>query len=306
MDELARSPDDPGEKLRRFFTNPAVKNHLRDRFARELGATRSPLGAGGPLMFKRPEPSHPADKGRLLNLSRDDPQRLYGAGGGPTPLEARRRAGILTPEEVSERLAAEFAGWLDSTKSDPGAKLTISRDTVVLLRSLLGDLVQGQASRLSDLMGRLAYARVILQESPRSRAVKMARALQTILWNMPTPNKRGRRFDAAALARHFQALIETQGTLTLWNSIEAALNLPGRVIEDCPLVPEDAIAVLTGFYGFQSPLACLRCLERERRQREAAYRADPLTLDSILPALRHLPPEGNLRIRRRRQQTRSE
>jgi len=208
---------------------------------------------------------------------------------GPRPSEVRSHAGVLTPEQRAQRLAEKLARWLGLTRDLPRTSLTLTRGQVEALRSLLGDHMQSLASRLHDAERRIAEARRAYLASDGDAGARASGALQAVLLDLPRDGHEP-QLDAAKVADDFRALVENEGTVVLWNSIELALDLPGLAVEGCPLSPDDAVAVLTQRYGFATSRDCLRFLQRER-----AYRAQdeddepPFVDDPVLTALRRLP-----------------
>lgn len=191
---------------------------------------------------------------------------------------------MVTAEERARRLAERLARWLALTRELPRTRLTLGRAQVETLRALLGDHMQALARRVHEAERRIAEARRLYLAGGATRA-GLRRALRAVVGDLRRDGH-APQLDAGKVADDFRALVETDGTAVLWNSIELALDLPGYAVAGCPLPPADAVAVLARRYGFATPADCLRFLKRERaaRGRRRAAGADP-----VLVALRRLP-----------------
>jgi len=188
---------------------------------------------------------------------------------GDRPSTARQKAGVPTYGQLAHDLVHQLDTWLRRTPPDSTVTLPLGPTPVRLMARLLQRL-EGAENELHDLHGRIARARLTYANGPGNDATRTREALRCVLLDTPTVATRGRTYDPNAIAEEYFALTTRPGLFTLWRQVELDLDLPGSVFVG-PMDPWDAIETLANRYEFPNKLACLRFLERVRREALAEH-----------------------------------
>ena len=229
-----------------------------------------------------------AARSRVSSEVTSGPQE--GAGAGDKPSQARARVGARTWSDLSEANAIALHGWLEQNASVPGAKLELSRDQVQSLYQLLM-WHQGTERRFSELTVRIAHAQRLFEHGTGHDATRARDALRCIFLDAPARGRKGRKFDETSVAYDYHILTTHRGAVTLWNTTEAALDLPGFLVKGCPLDPWTAMEKLVERHGFKNASACLRFLQRVRRKRLMQEERSKIVVAALRAAGMDLPAD---------------